>query len=425
VLTALFLYVAGDVVAQVHPTQTFGRLPDGVTIALADGPFNSDIALPPPKGTAFGRGANACARFWLQGNHYSAEGLIGALVLALVSAPLCGAANTVHTEIQLAETAKAGKLILPLVDKRPAWRTAPLMQMQAHARSKGLGEIAVLQAKELEVRNSEANAPYVFQIATGVQLVPDEAASDVPRYRLVLVAQGALSLASNNAVLDAYTAQHETNPRSVDEWIAQDGKVLGEEIENARQRMAEALVDRWLAPQVPCPLPTKERTELVLRPLGEDVANALIHAALRSGQATTYIPMLVRTEDFGGLTDQLQSMPPAELPRLFANSSATTAGQQSSVEFVCIVSSEGQVIELTPTPACYSPWSRRAFSARGAFRDDALTVVKKQPGYSGSYICALEKNGDWTDETRDGVLRFLSSIPETAREARTGSATGR
>jgi hypothetical protein len=345
--------------------------------------------------------------------------MIGALVLALVSAPLCGAANTVHTEIQLAETAKAGKLILPLVDKRPAWRSAPLFEVQAHARSKGLGEIAVLHAKELDARSAAKDAPYVFQVATGVQLAPDVGPSDVPRYRLILVAQGVLALASSNAVLDAYTAQHETSPRSVDEWIAGDGKILGDEIESARQRMAEALVDRWLAHKVPCALPTRERTELALRPPGEGAANALIHAVLRSGQAMSYVPVLVRAEDFGALTDQLQSVPPAELPRLLANSGTTTAGQPSSVEFVCIVSSEGQVIELTPTPACYSPWSRRAFSAQGAFRDDALTVVSKQPGYSGSYICALEKNGDWTDETRDGVLRFLKTIPETPSEATT------
>jgi hypothetical protein len=425
-LVALLLHIAADAGAQTHSTPPIaGRLPDGVKIVLADGPFNPDIALPPPKGTAFGRGANACARFWLQGNHYSAEGLIGALVLALVSAPLCGAANTVHTEIQVAETAKAGKIILPLVDKRPAWRSAPLMEMQAHARNMGMGEIAVLHAKELDALNSARNAPYVFQVATGVQLAPDAGPSEVPRYRLILVVQGVLSHASSNAILDVYAAQHETGPRSVDEWIAEDGKVLGEEIERARQRMAEALVDRWLAHKMPCALQARELAEgikLALSPAGEG-ANALVQAVIRSGQATTSVPVLVRADDFSALADRLQSVPPAELPGLLPNAGTPTAGQQSSVEFICIISAEGHAIELSPAPACHSPWSRRSFPAQGIFRDDAVRVVNKQDGYSGSYICALEKNGDWTDETRDGVLRFLKSIPERVGEATTASAT--
>lgn len=130
-----------------------------------------------------------------------------------------------------------------------------VIRVQSYARESGVGDFAHLtnskpQGKQDKV-GYDKKADYVFEIAVSDPRLEIDCCS--PYSWFYFRSRGRLVRANDNLVVDTYIARATTNLRQLDEWTAGDQKDLSAELDEALDRLAKELVDKWIKPALKGP----------------------------------------------------------------------------------------------------------------------------------------------------------------------------
>ena len=250
------------------------HLPSGAKVVLANGLFNSSIALDAesfelpkdmPESTV-GKGAR-------EGAGTAAQFCRGGGLLTLICAPVAlavggtvgaMAATGEEQSVTIAEAAAQTKAIedkysgerdaieksLPVIAETLK-RLRPLLpRVQTLARDTGVGNFVVLADEEPQsqqgLRVYDRNADYVFEMA--VTRFVFEGHPKRSTYWLSVTAQGRLVRTHDNAVADTFVTTLTTDSRQRARWTAGDGKDAFEVLDAAFDLLATRFVEGWIAP---------------------------------------------------------------------------------------------------------------------------------------------------------------------------------
>lgn len=403
-----------------------GLLPPGARGALTTMSIDPESVDPDNAGAGFRRGAAACAQFWLQGGRGSPEAMLGGVLLALISAPICGVANALHAGVAAQEADKAIPVVMAHLERHAALRDAPLELIRNRVKDLGLGDLPILPstAGADPAATGVPRHDHVFRIGGGFRADPVPGTNPT-EVRLVYVGRGHLVRASDNTVMHEYEVSRRSEPRVVGKWIADDGIAMAEALNTVRTHVADELAANWLGKLLPCVYEAPVRADgkpAVTKVNGFNDADVLMHLVTRDAGTVSHLPVFLKAADVATVLDDVAAMPVDGVLKLpHGPTDAVVTTKPDAVDYACFVTSAGDAVELTKGGQCARPWATRRFSVLGDFRAEVLNSLDPARGkYGGTYVCGLERHSEGTAPLRTDITRFFDRIGgsgEAAREA--------
>jgi len=250
VAVLLVLCVSGCATPGHSPvSRTADWLPPGAKVAVAVGRFNPTLALDAAvrgrgEGGAIGvlEGIGAC---WQM-----ASNELGVL-FAIVCMPFGAWYGAISGAIRAAPENN-----IATAEQRIASASKPvdphrllLESVQRYALGSGLSGLAALHdegPQSLEDAPGYRGGPdYVVEVALTELRATTPGTAALP-YHFRLSARGRLVRVADNEVVDTFISTAATNEGTVDEWAAENGKLLVEELGDALQRVGAAFMDEWI-----------------------------------------------------------------------------------------------------------------------------------------------------------------------------------
>jgi len=250
VAVLLVLCVSGCATPGHSPvSRTTDWLPPGAKLAVAAGRFNPTLALDAAvrgrgEGGAIGglEGIGAC--WQMASNELGALFAIVCMPFGAVYGAISGAIRAApENNIATAEQriASASKPVDP--------HRLLLESVQRYALGSGLSGLAALPdegPQSLEDAPRYRGGPdYVVEVALTELRATTPGTAALPYY-FRLSARGRLVRVADNEVVDTFISTAATNEGTVDEWAAENGKLLVEELGDALQRVGAAFMDEWI-----------------------------------------------------------------------------------------------------------------------------------------------------------------------------------
>ena len=250
VAVLLVLWVSGCATPGHSPvSRTTDWLPPGAKLAVAAGRFNPTLALDAARrgrveGAGFGslEGIMACGQMGT--NELGALFAIVCMPFGATVGAIWGAGRAAPEEnVATAEQriASASKPVDP--------HRLLLESVQRYARESDLSGLAALPdegPQSLEDAPRYRGGPdYVVEVALTELRATTPGTAALPYY-FRLSARGRLVRVADNEVMDSFTSTAATNEGTVDEWTAENGKLIVEELGDALQRVGAAFVDEWI-----------------------------------------------------------------------------------------------------------------------------------------------------------------------------------
>ena len=270
------------------------RLPPGAKIALAAGQFGSTITLNQTKTEIkttgdfnYGRGVKECAT--------DVKMMVSTLGLGVIFCPIVGAITeagdatlaaagigarhrqTTTNYIDVEKVVSVDKHIVDTKDVSPELEAAteklkvvmesltlqrwfvdqrPFLQsVQRYAVEQGITKFAMPPPQatkpKLNLAQNDGATNYVFEIAvTALELKRAYTSDEGQYYAFDFYAQGRLVRTNDGTVVDTYATRTDSPARTIDEWVADDGKEISAALQSALPDLAQTFVVKWIAPAI-------------------------------------------------------------------------------------------------------------------------------------------------------------------------------
>lgn len=141
-----------------------------------------------------------------------------------------------------------------------------LERVRQYAQDSGVGDLPELSGQGPTSLSDHpqyhGEQDFVFEMILTGSVVEQ---TDAESYMLRFYVQGRLIRVADNVAVDVFTTTEVTDPKSRDEWNAENGKLVEQELKNALGRIAKKSVDEWIRPTVHGN-PNLETTVVIFRP---------------------------------------------------------------------------------------------------------------------------------------------------------------